>query len=105
MVSLGLRASGYTYINLDGAPSRNAKRVAVWGHALLYTQSVQEGTPLKQTHQLWQMAGQQGSATALNPSCTMKRDFLVELKRWRTTCMTKVCCYQIQCAGKQNKYG
>ena len=37
MVSLGLRASGYTYINLDGAPSRNAKRVAVWGHALLYT--------------------------------------------------------------------
>lgn len=46
MVSLGLRASGYTYINLDGAPSRNAKRVAVWGHALLYTLCVQEGTPL-----------------------------------------------------------
>ena len=42
MVSLGLRASGYTYINLDGAPSRNAKRVAVWGRALPYTLSVHE---------------------------------------------------------------
>ena len=105
MVSLGLRASGYTYINLDGAPSRNAKRAAVWEHAHSYTLCVQEGTPLEQMHLHWQMAGQQGSATALNPSRTMKRDFLMELKRWRTTCTTKVCCHQTHCAGKQHKYG